>query len=100
MFKKIDISPIAGEMIKFKVAGDWFFYTWLLRKGKISYVSKPLNYHRRHENGITMSESKWLHYNEVVKMQESIMKEFDISSDSKGKAYLYREFLNIYFDLH
>jgi len=74
VFKKFDISQILDELCNFKVAGDWYFYTYLLQKGKISYCSESLNMHRRHKHSVTVSkENNEKHYREIVYMQELIM---------------------------
>ena len=91
LFRKHDVSPIADEIIRFKIAGDWFFYAWLLKQGKIAYISRSLNFHRRHEQGVTKSENKELHFNEVVQMQEQIMKSVDITSEARRKTLSYRK---------
>jgi glycosyltransferase involved in cell wall biosynthesis len=93
LFRKTDVSPIADKIINYKVAGDWFFYIWLLEQGKISYVSKSLNLHRRHNRSVVKSEDKELHFNEVVGMQEYIMGNFDVTEEAIGKVLSYREYL-------
>jgi glycosyltransferase involved in cell wall biosynthesis len=100
VFKKVDVSSIAGEITDFKIAGDWLFYVWLLRMGKIAYVSQSLNSHRRHDKGITKSEDKELHFHEVVRMQEYIMKNFDVPAEVREKIYSYRKYLAHYFGLN
>lgn len=90
VFKKVNISTILNEMIEFKIAGDWFFYVWLLQFGKIAYTSKSLNYHRIHTDSITKSENKVIHYNEIVKMQEYIINKYDLSKNVFEKIENYR----------
>jgi glycosyltransferase involved in cell wall biosynthesis len=99
VFKKIDISPIADEIVNFKIAGDWFFYVWLLKHGKIAYVSRSLNSHRRHDKGVTKSENRELHFNEVVRMQEYVMNNFNVPAEARNKVSSYREYLISYFGL-
>lgn len=99
VFKKIDISPIANEIVNFKIAGDWFFYIWLLKQGRIAYVSRSLNSHRRHDKGVTKSEDKELHFNEVVRMQEYVMNNFNVQAEARNKVSSYREYLISYFGL-
>jgi glycosyltransferase involved in cell wall biosynthesis len=38
------------NIFKFKVAGDWYIYVYICLKGKLSFISKVLNYHRLHDN--------------------------------------------------
>ncbi len=100
VFKKVDISPIAGEIVNFRIAGDWFFYVWLLRQGRIAYVSHPLNSHRRHDKGVTKSEDKELHFNEVMRMQEYVMNNFNVSVEARDKVSSYKDYLISYFGLN
>jgi glycosyltransferase involved in cell wall biosynthesis len=100
VFRKCDISSITDELFTFKIAGDWFFYVWLLKRGKIAYVSQSLNLHRRHDRGVTKSEDKDLHYSEVVKMQEYVMKNFDVAAEAREKAHSYREYVTKFLVLH
>jgi glycosyltransferase involved in cell wall biosynthesis len=100
VFRNVDVSSIANEITNFRIAGDWFFYVRLLASGKIAYVSRSLNSHRRHDRGITKSEDKEVHFHEVVRMQEHIMKNFDVAEEVRDKVYVYREYLANYFGLN
>lgn len=91
VFKKFDLEPILEELCTFKVAGDWYFYTYLLEKGKIAYCSESLNMHRRHENSVTVSkENNEKHFNEIVDMQNMILNKYDVSDDFFKITYDYR----------
>lgn len=79
LFKKGDYSSVLDACAKFKLAGDWYFYTQVAKRGKIAYVAKPLNKHRIHTNSVTKTTNRQLHYDEVVRIQEEIMKEYSIS---------------------
>ena len=96
VFKKCNISEILNELVEFKVAGDWFFYVWLLQKGKLSYTAKSLNLHRRHDKGVTLSENAQMHYNEIVRMQDYIIENFDIDDDTLKKVFSYRQYIRGY----
>ena len=99
LFKNINISSIPEEILDFKICGDWFFYVWLLRNGRISYVNRPLNLHRRHNRSVVKTEDRQLHFDEVVGMQEYIMKHFRVSMEARDKAFSYRDYLREYFGL-
>lgn len=45
----VDASFFSHNLV---LCGDWYFYLRLLEKGKISYVSEPLNYHRFHKRTV------------------------------------------------
>lgn len=100
LFKKVDTSPAEEDLVSFKIAGDWYFYFWLLKQGKIAYVSQSLNSHRRHGRGLTMSENKELHFNEVVHMQEIVAQNITITREARECALAYRAHLMKYFGLH
>jgi glycosyltransferase involved in cell wall biosynthesis len=34
---------------KFKLAGDWLFIGWVMRRGSVVFCKKPLNYYRKHD---------------------------------------------------
>jgi hypothetical protein len=99
VFKKRNITPVLDEMIKFKVAGDWFFYVWLLKQGRISYIAKPLNLHRRHNNSITKSLSQQKHFDEIVLMQEYITKKVAVADHIIKKRDKYRKNVKNYLGL-
>ena len=99
VFKKRDISSILDQLVKFRVAGDWFFYVWLLRQGKIGYRAQSLNLHRRHDRGVTKSEDKELHYREVADLQDYVVSHFEVAEEAKRKIYSYREYLTAYLGL-
>ncbi len=99
VFKKTDITPVLDEMIKFKVAGDWFFYVWLLKQGRISFTAKPLNLHRRHNNSITKSLDQQKHFDEIVFMQEYITKKVEIADFIIKKRDKYRQNVKKYLGL-
>ena len=81
VFRKGDYAPILAECTKFHLAGDWYFYTELLKRGKIAYVAKPLNRHRIHTNSVTKTTKKQLHYEEVTRIQNQIKKAYPISKE-------------------
>jgi glycosyltransferase involved in cell wall biosynthesis len=96
VFKKYDISQIVDELNCFKIAGDWFFYVWLLEKGKIAYIPNSLNMHRRHTNSVTVSENKELHLNEIIKMQDYISNKFLVDKNVQARMHEYRKYVEKY----
>jgi glycosyltransferase involved in cell wall biosynthesis len=97
VFKRHDISEILDELVQFKIAGDWFFYIWLLQKGKISFNSRSLNCHRRHDKGVTLSENAERHFEEIVRMQEYIKERFEIDENTVKKVFAYRSYVRYHF---
>lgn len=96
VFKKRDISEILNELVEFKIAGDWFFYVWILKKGMIHFNPQSLNWHRRHDKGVTLSENANVHYNEIIKMQDYVYENFDVSDATRNKALEYRKYVREY----
>jgi glycosyltransferase involved in cell wall biosynthesis len=92
IFKKVDLKEVLNKLVEFKIAGDWFFYVWILQKGKICYHKESLNYHRRHSNSVTIGNKNKLHFEEIVNMQEFIIKQFDIKDEKiLKKIFEYRK---------
>ncbi|CDZ76213.1 Spore coat protein SA [Legionella massiliensis] len=61
------------ELNEFKVAGDWMLYSEILKQGKLAFIAKSLNYHRRHKQSVTQSsEHKIQHLEEIYFMQQYI----------------------------
>ena len=53
----------------FTMAGDWRLYAELLQGGgRVAYVARPLNVHRRHAESVTHSLSAVRHLDEVARM--------------------------------
>ena len=73
-----------------KVAGDWLTYIlYLERGGRISYHSEPLNSHRRHDSGITLSNRNVEHLQEIIAVQRFVGERFDVPEcvTEKSKTY-------------
>ncbi len=91
VFKKMDIQNILDDLLQFKVAGDWFFYAWLLQKGRVSFISESLNMHRRHNESVTGNLDRQRHFDEIVQMQEYIESIADVSDEVRKKVLRYRQ---------
>src|SRR5690606_29392369 len=57
LFRKEPALKAVTNSLQYKKAGDWIFYAYMTRYGKISYCADPLNYHRRHDGTVTSTES-------------------------------------------
>lgn len=53
VFKKDVAMGIDQAYIKYKGAGDWFFWILMAEKGEVSVVNKRLNHYRKHNNNTT-----------------------------------------------
>lgn len=79
VFRNGNYSKILDECKNYKLAGDWYMYLQILKLGDIAYTAKPLNMHRIHTNSVTKSTNVTEHYNEVVRIQDEIIKNYKIS---------------------
>ncbi len=91
LFRKGNYDKILDTCTKFHLAGDWYFYTELVKRGKIAYVAKPLNKHRIHKSSVTKTTNKQLHYDEVVQIQDKIKKDYPISDEVWSEVLEQRE---------
>lgn len=86
IFRRFDISKWLMDVRDMKLAGDWLFYLYALRTGKICYINKPLNFHRRHENtATTLAEGNQPIFEEIIKVQKTACELFPISPGSLQK---------------
>lgn len=99
VFKKFDLNEILDELLKFKVAGDWYFYVWLLKKGGIYFSPKSLNYHRRHSSSVTHSLNAKRHFDEVCRMQDYVRDIAGTTEIIDGKIEKYRQYLKRYLKI-
>ena len=54
VFRRPDTDlDFAQELTTLKFAGDWFFYSMLIRGGKINYLPEVLNVYRRHQETVS-----------------------------------------------
>ena len=77
--KKINFKKYLKESQKYILAGDWYFYSMVLLQGDIAYYSRSLNYHRIHSNSVTHTTDNFVHYKEILKIQENIKSNVKIS---------------------
>jgi len=78
------------EIVRYKVAGDWFVYLHMLRAGKVFYGAYVCNSHRRHNNSVTLRTVAELHYREVLALQECARSMFALSAKTITTAQAYR----------
>lgn len=52
LFKKEMYNQIGGVNLNVPNCADWLLWIQMLKNGKLAFVSKPLNYFRRHENSV------------------------------------------------
>jgi hypothetical protein len=82
-----------------KVAGDWLIYLHILTKGNISFCSRSLNKHRRHNGSVTSSLQKQRHLKEVIEMQLVADQMVILPESTRSIAIQYIEELRHFFGL-
>lgn len=97
--KNIDYRKYLKVAEEFKLAGDWYFYVKVLGHGKIAYCKKSLNYHRMHSKSVTLTTKNDLHYKEICRIQDMIMKDYKLSNDVKKLVFDRRENTRLMFSL-
>jgi O-antigen biosynthesis protein len=90
-----DIERIRGH----RVAGDWVTYTQVLRRGRVAFCPVPLNRHRRHSSGVTISGFGRAQLKEIVTVQAYIREAFSPDATATAKALDYAARLYQQFDL-
>lgn len=100
VFKKIPLdTAVIKKIQELSIAGDWFFYVWLLHHGYIAYTPEALNIYRRHPEGVTHNIQKEKHFNEIVALQEHIASLGTLSGKTTEKVILYRNKIKDKFKL-
>jgi glycosyltransferase involved in cell wall biosynthesis len=87
------------NILEFKIAGDWFIYINILKKSRVAFSIKPLNYHRRHSESITKINYNETLYFEIIKLQEYISDMFNVSKFNLDKAKNYICYLENYLKI-
>lgn len=99
VIKNGDYFDILEGAKAYKLAGDWYTYMNLLKLGKIAYFRESLNYHRMQTQGLTLSTSHEKEFEEIIRLQDFAIENFDISEETKKKIYERRERERIRFGL-
>jgi glycosyltransferase involved in cell wall biosynthesis len=101
VFRRSTIDAVLNdhldEIEKFRVAGDWLTYVYVLSHGKVAFSPRPLNRHRRHQSGVTLSKFDISQLEEIMAVQKMIGESYSPDRDivNKAKSYsdqLYKQF--------
>tara|TARA_R110000868_G_scaffold208557_2_gene458087 strand:+ start:21903 stop:25202 length:3300 start_codon:yes stop_codon:yes gene_type:complete len=74
------------EISSYRVAGDWCTYMYLATIGRIAFDPRPLNYHRRHEQSVTISRFSQAEWEEIQRMQKRVSEMVDVPAALQVKA--------------
>lgn len=83
LFKKDDYSSCFEELVQYKQVGDWFFYLNVMKRGKIAFYNKVLNYYRVHGNNVTSTTKKQAHFDEIKKLHNYLNNSIKFTKDQK-----------------
>lgn len=99
VIKNDDYFDILEGAKQFHLAGDWYTYMNILKRGKIAYFKQSFNYHRMQTQGLTLSTSHEKEFEEIVRLQDFAMHNFDVSDRTKEIVYARRERERVRFGL-
>lgn len=103
VFNRNALSSMLEEKIteikQYKNAGDWLAYIYVLKHGDIVYANKSLNYHRRHENSVTISGFNICQLQEILSIQKIVKELYVVDEDVTSKAKNYSQVLYEQFGL-
>ena len=84
---------------RYRVAGDWAVYVHVLNHGDIVYKKDALNWHRRHEQSVTISKFGDTELAAIKDMQDYVAAHYDVPSTLQAKAADYIDELKTQFGL-
>lgn len=85
IWKKADYSDIFTKAQDFKVAGDWYIYYQVLKTGRISFLSKSLNYYRKHGSSVCTDIRADAEFTEICRIQDEISNNYNLPTEIKQK---------------
>lgn len=81
VWKYGDYEEIFNEAKNYRVAGDWFIYYSLLKKGKVAFFKDCYNYYRKHGSSVSTDVKDDIEYQEIVKIQEMANQELNLGME-------------------
>jgi O-antigen biosynthesis protein len=87
------LSEHMDEILAYRVAGDWCVYARMAGEGKFAYDPRPLNYHRRHADSVTISRFTKAEWEEIRRMQVFVAELADVSEGMRQRAAVYLDHL-------
>ena len=87
------------EIAKYRIAGDWMVYLWLLKEGGVAFEAKACNQHRRHASSVTQGSAIGLNIDEVESVQHAAQTLFDVPAEMRAAAADYARSLREQFGL-
>lgn len=94
------LDATAADHARMKVACDWKIYAHAaLKGGKVGFVARPLNMHRRHSESVTQSRDVRAHYDEIIEVQDHIASQVSLDAATLARRDVYRAELRKQFGL-
>lgn len=87
------------EVSRYRIAGDWLVYLYMLRRGNVAFEATACNRHRRHANSVTQGSASRLHYDEILRIQERARSLFGDDPAVRAAADAYAGSLRVHFNL-
>lgn len=94
IIKNGNYDEIFEKAGKYRQAGDWVFYSYVMSKGKIAYINKTENYYRVHGDNITSQMKKQKHLEEIKSIHKDLSKTFGTNDFQHKKREERYQFLN------
>ena len=94
VFRKFNFEDYYEDIKDMTISGDWFFYLNCLKNGDIAFISKALNYHRRHPQSVVSKNEKNIKFiNEIIKIQKHVLANYTLpmSVIKKMKTHINNE---------
>jgi len=90
-----------SDVVSYRVAGDWRLYVDVLLQPDsfVSYISRPLNIHRRHQSSVTHSLDYHSHLNEIKSIHNYISSRIDLTSNETHSMDEYIDELVVQFGI-
>lgn len=76
-----EYNKIFEEAKNFKVAGDWYIYLQVLKKGDIAYNCESLNYFRKHSKSVSTTVKRNIEYSEVLRIQNDAKETYHLPNE-------------------
>jgi hypothetical protein len=87
------------EITALRFAGDWAIYLRMAQRGHVAFCALPRNYHRRHDDSVTISNFNEKQLAEIAAMQDLAQRLVDVPDPQKERAAKYLEELLHRFEL-
>lgn len=93
VWKKGDYKKFFNAAKEFKVAGDWYIYSNVLKDGNVAYFCESLNRQRKHSMSISTIVNRDIEFDEITKIQNMINGWYKPSREIVYKQNIRKNFL-------